>query len=78
MTYLGRNEFFYNIPGLEPSFTTYPGRNTVLRHVWLEHSFTTCPGRDAVIRHVLVGTLFYDMPWSRYSFLTCPGQEAVL
>ena len=35
-------------------------------------------GRDTFIQHVLVGTLFYDIPWSGRSFTTYHGQDAVL
>ena len=73
---------FYDMPWSQRSFTTCPGCNTVLRHPWSRCSFTTWSstllrhGRDAVLRHALVGTQFYDMPWSRRSLTTCPGRDA--
>ena len=52
---------FYDIPGSGCSFTTYPGRDAVLRHTRAGMqfydipgsgcSFTTHPGRDAVLRY---------------------------
>ena len=38
----------------------------------------TCPGRFTVLQHALVGTQFYDMPWSRRRFTTCNGRDTVI
>ena len=39
---------FYDIPGSVRTFTTYPGRDALLRHTRVGTHFTTYPGRGAV------------------------------
>ena len=31
-----------------------------------------------VLQHTMIGTHYYDMPWSNCSFTTCPGRYTVL
>ena len=80
---------FYDIPGLEHSFTTYPGWNAALRHTKIGTQFYDIPGleqsydipgleRSFTTYPTQIGTQFYDIPGLECSFMTYPGCNTVL
>ena len=69
---------YYVIPGSDRSFTSYPGRVTVLRHTRVGSQVYVITGRVAVLRHTRSRSQIYVIPGSGRSVTSYPGRVAVL